>query len=101
MSRSIGITLLGCGTVGGGVVAILNHQAELLRRRTGVDLEIRHIVVRDTKKTRALPPDIDVASDLRSAIDAPDAQIIVELIGGTGMAKAAIEQSLPLGKPVV
>src|SRR5438132_6365092 len=101
MSKSIGITLLGCGTVGSGVVTILKNQAELLRRRTGLELEIRHIVVRDTRKPRALPPNIDVGSDLRAAIDAPDADIIVELMGGTGMAKAAIEHALSLGKPVV
>src|SRR5437016_3793028 len=82
MSKSIGITLLGCGTVGSGVVTILNDQAQLLRRRTGLDFEIRHIVVRDTEKPRALPPRINVGNDLRAAIDAPDADIIVELMGG-------------------
>ena len=101
MSKSIGLTLLGCGTVGSGVMKILAEQAELLKRRTGLNLELRHLVVRDLGKPRPVPANAKVSTDLRDAIDAPDADIIVELIGGTGMAKAAIEHALKLGKPVV
>src|SRR4051812_30419979 len=101
MDQPIGITLLGCGVVGGGVVRILTGQAELLRQRTGLRLEIRRVVVRDPGKRRDLPKPIQVETDIRAAIDAPDTQIVVELMGGTVMAKAAIEHALRSGKPVV
>ena len=45
--QSLGITLLGCGTVGAGVAQILTRQRELLTRRTGVSFDIRHVFVRD------------------------------------------------------
>jgi homoserine dehydrogenase len=101
MSKSIGITLLGYGTVGGGVATMLTTQAELLRRRTGLSFQIRHTVVRDLNRKREFPSGSSISNDLRGAIDAPDADIVVELIGGTGMAKAAVEHALSLGKPVV
>ena len=50
--RSFGITLLGCGIVGGGVARILTEQREMLRHRTGLAFDIRHVVVRDTAKVR-------------------------------------------------
>jgi homoserine dehydrogenase len=101
MDQPIGITLLGCGVVGGGVVRILTDQAELLRQRTGLRLEVRHVVVRHPEKHGKLPKPVQVGTDLRAAIDAPDTQLVVELMGGTGMAKAAIEHALKSGKPVV
>src|SRR5438093_13349197 len=101
MGKSIGIVLLGCGTVGSGVAKIVLEQRELLRQRTGLDFQLRHAVVRDATKAHALPKNVAVGSDFRAAIDAPDSEIIVELIGGTAVAKAAIEHALKLGKPVV
>src|SRR5262249_28362149 len=82
MSKSIGLTLLGCGTVGSGVVTILTEQAQLLKQRTGLNLELRHLVARDPSKPRSIPPGAKVTGDLRTAIDAPDVDVVVELIGG-------------------
>ena len=63
MSKSIGLTLLGCGTVGSGVMKILAEQAELLKRRTGLNLELRHLVVRDLGKPRPVPANAKVSTD--------------------------------------
>src|SRR6476661_7718032 len=97
-SNSIGITILGHGTVGGGVVRILREQRELLKRRTGLSFEIRHVVVRNaskhadaaaegarvvTGKTSEAPDTLPYTTDAESAIDDPRSQIIVELIGGS------------------
>src|SRR5436305_12921347 len=99
--RSIGIALLGCGVVGGGVLRILTEQREMLRRRTGVTFDVRHLVVRDLGKTRAQsPPNIKTTTDHRAAIESKDTDVVIELIGGTGAAKTAIEHALRLGKPV-
>jgi homoserine dehydrogenase len=100
--RSIGIALLGCGIVGGGVVKILTEQREMLRRRTGIAFDVRHVVVRDPAKARGvLPAGLKAATDAKAAIEAKDTDVVIELMGGTGAAKAAVEQALRLGKPVV
>lgn len=96
---TIGIALLGCGIVGGGVLRVLREQAELLLRRTGLRFDVRHVVVRDPSKARGI--DVPVSTDIGRAVASPDTQIVVELIGGTSVAKRAIEQALSLGKPVV
>ena len=98
--RTIGVALLGCGIVGGGVVRILREQREMLRGRTGITFDLRHVVVRDPAKARGL--NVAVTTDVKAAIEATDTQIVIELIGGSaGPAKAAVEHALRLGKPVV
>ena len=98
---SVGIALLGCGTVGGGVVSILAQQREMLRRRTGVELVLRHVVV---KGKEDYPPNADqlpMNLDAGAAIDDPQVAVVVELIGGTGVAFAFVERALKAGKAVV
>jgi homoserine dehydrogenase len=100
--RSIGIALLGCGVVGGGVLRILTEQREMLRRRTGVTFDVRHVVVRDAAKPRSQPtPNLKPGTDAGAAIESKDTDVVIELIGGTAAAKSAIEHALRLGKPVV
>jgi homoserine dehydrogenase len=99
-STTTGICLLGCGVVGGGVVKILREQSDLLASRTGQRFDIRHIVVRDSKK-HVVAPDAPITSDANAAIDDPRTQIVVELMGGTTTAGDYIERALKLGKPVV
>src|SRR5881227_2985666 len=100
--RSIGLALLGGGIVGGGVAEILTAQHELLRQRTGLSFDIRHVIVRDVnKRAGELPPGVRVHADAHAAIDDPKVQIVVELIGGVGVAAKYVERALELGKPVV
>ncbi len=102
--RSVGVTLLGCGIVGAGVVRILTEQREMLRQRTGLTFELRHVVVRDPKKQSVnplLPGNLPLTTDATAAIDDPRVQVIVELIGGTSAAAEHVERALRLGKPVV
>ena len=54
MSDPLGIALLGCGTVGGGVVQLLLEQADRLAARAGRPLELRHVVVRQPVKARSI-----------------------------------------------
>ena len=98
--KTVGIALLGCGVVGGGVLKILHEQADLLHRRSGVRFDVRHVVVRDTTKTRNLPAGVKVSTDPAAAIDDAKVQVVVELMGGLG-ASTPIERALKLGKPVV
>ncbi|MGH7213225.1 MAG: homoserine dehydrogenase [Tepidisphaeraceae bacterium] len=98
--RTIGITLLGCGVVGGGVAHILHEQRDLLRRRTGLTFDIRHIVVRDLKKTRPTTSGV-ITTDAASAIADPRTDVVIELVGGTTVAGEYVERALNAGKPVV
>lgn len=100
-SKTIGVCLLGCGTVGGGVVDILTRQRELLKARTGIDFVLKHVVV---KSKEDYPPNADqlpMSTDALAAIDDPQSQVVIELIGGTGVAGTFVERALKAGKPVV
>src|SRR5580765_2251614 len=100
-AKSLGVCLLGCGVVGGGVQKILREQRELLRTRTGVDFDLVHVAVKDRND---YPPDheqLPMTTDANAAIDDPRSNVIIELIGGTGVAGTFIERALKLGKPVI
>lgn len=99
--RTVGITLLGCGVVGGGVARILAEQRDLIARRTGLSFDVRHVVVRDPAKDRGGVANLPLSTDPHAAIDDPRAEIVVELIGGTGVAGELVQRALTRGKPVV
>jgi homoserine dehydrogenase len=102
MSAPIRFALLGCGTVGSGVVELTTRNAAFLASRIGAPLELAHVVVRDRAKARAarVDPTI-VASDARAALDDPTVDIVVEVIGGDDPAGIWIEEALRRGKSVV
>lgn len=99
--KTIGVCLLGCGIVGGGVERILREQRALLRERTGIDFELRHVVVKDRNDFPTNHAELPMSTDANAAIDDPKSNVIVELIGGTGIAGTFIERAFKLGKPVV
>jgi homoserine dehydrogenase len=101
MKKEIGITLLGCGTVGGGVVNVILKQRELLKQRTGIDFVLRHVVVKSREEYPPNHAELPMSLDANAAIDDPASDVIVELIGGTGVAFTFVERALKLGKPVV
>src|SRR4051812_32645821 len=88
-----GVTLLGCGTVGGGVVNILLNQRELLRQRTGVDFALRHVVVKSREEYPPNHAELPMSLDANAAIDDPATDVIIELIGGTGVAFTFVERA--------
>ena len=99
--RNIGVALLGCGIVGGGVARILTEQRVLLAKRTGISFDLRHVVVRSRED---FPPDADrlpMSLDANAAIDDPAVSVVIELIGGTGIAGILMERALRAGKAVV
>src|SRR5438270_9705132 len=99
MTDPFGIALLGCGTVGGGVVKLLLGQADRLAARAGRPLDLRHVVVRDPAKARetGVPPVIPVLSTLDAALADPKVEAVAELVGGTGWAKTAVLAALAAG----
>jgi homoserine dehydrogenase len=100
VQKNVGIALLGCGVVGGGVVSILLDQNNLLQQRTGLNLELRHVVVRDPNKT-SRRANLPLSTDALKAINDPAVNLVVELIGGTTTAREYIQAALKAGKPVI
>jgi len=102
MKRKINVGLIGLGTVGGGAFRILQENAELIRRRVGVPIEITKIAVRDTQRDRGFTiPKGLLTSDPSHIIDDPNIDIVAELIGGYQPAKELILAAIARGKHVV
>ena len=100
--RSINIGLLGCGTVGTGVAKMLIENKNLISSRVGADLILRRVADIDVKRDRGLKFDDGVLiTDARHVVDDPEIDIIIEMIGGEGVARELILRALDNGKPVV
>ncbi len=102
MSR-IGIGLLGCGVVGSGLARNLSRHAEDIASRCGAELEIRKIAVRDISKARAIPQNLSalLTENVSEVIESDEVDIVVELLGGEGVALNAIRQAMKAGKHIV
>ncbi len=100
--KSIKVGLFGIGTVGGGVFNVLKrNQAEIVRR-AGRGIEIAMVADLDTVRAQAaVGPDVEVVSDARAVIANPDIDVVIELIGGYGIAKQLVLEAIEAGKHVV
>jgi homoserine dehydrogenase len=95
------VGLLGCGVVGQGVVRLVRDSARLIEARLGRPLKVQRIYLRDESPSRAnVPPEL-VTSDPAAVYAADDIDIVVELIGGVGVAGKMVEAALLAKKPVV
>ena len=100
--KEIGVGLLGFGTVGAGVVEGLTVNRPLIRSRLGADVVLRRIGDLDTTSDRGVQVDPSILTpDAFAVIQDPSVDIIVELIGGTGIARKLVLAALEAGKPVV
>ncbi len=100
--KEIGVAVLGFGTVGAGVVETLLENGGLLAERLGLRLVLRGVADLDIQTDRGVKVDPALlTTDGAALIARPDVDVVVELIGGTGVAKTFILQALKLGKPVV
>ena len=100
--RPINAGLLGIGTVGGGTWEVLRRNADEIRRRAGRAIRIARVADKDLKKARKL---VDGRAILHrnawEVVRAPDIDIVIELIGGTGIAKELVLEAIAQGKHVV
>lgn len=100
--RIVKIGLMGFGTVGTGVVRIIQGHQEDLEKQTGLGIEVHKILVQDREKARSIPAMQGlVTSNPKDLIDDPDIDVIVEVIGGISPAKEFIIGALEKGKHVV
>ncbi len=99
---SVGVGLIGCGTVGQGVAALLLEQRDLWATKVGTSIELRHIVDKDLNTPRDVAiPDGMLTDDLDRLLKDDATHIAVELVGGTTIAKDIVIQALNAGKHVV
>ncbi len=97
-----GIALVGCGVVGGAVATLLTRDRQILQDRTRLDTSLRYIVDVNHDHARELGLDESLyTDDLSKALADPDVRVVVELVGGTTIAREITEQALKAGKHVV
>ena len=100
--ESIKVGLLGLGVVGGGTWKVLARNAREIARRAGRNIEVTRVAVRDVAKARKLlGPDVAVGADPFEVVRDPSIDIVIELIGGYGIAKALVLEAIAAGKHVV
>lgn len=100
---AIGVGLIGCGTVGGGVAKLLNEQAALYAGRIGRPIVLRRLLdkAKDAVIQSGLVDAEIVTDDVDSFFDTPDMQVVIELAGGTGAASMFVKRALETGRHVV
>lgn len=98
----IKVGLLGIGTVGSGTFDVLKRNQEEIRRRAGRGIEITMVADLNTERARELTGgQVEVVADAREVVTHPDIDIVVELIGGYGIARELVLQAIANGKHVV
>ena len=99
---TINVGLIGLGTVGTGVVQILRRHGEQFSTRAGIDVRLMRFADRDPARAAALCiPDEQFSTDAGDVISDPTIDIVIELIGGTGVARDVVLGALSAGKSVV
>jgi len=100
--RVINIGLLGFGTVGAGVAKLLFSNREIISKRLGADLNLKRISDTDLVRDRGVHiPDGVLTDDSFGVVSDPEIDIIVELIGGVGIAKELVLKAIESGKHIV
>ncbi len=98
----LNVALVGCGTVGTGVVKILQSSRELLRQRTGRSIRIQRIVVRNIGKHRDVDlGEIPLSDDIQTVIDDPKIHVVIHVVGGISPAREDVTRLLQAGKDVI
>ena len=100
--KPIQVGLLGIGTVGSGVFNVLQRNQSEIMRRAGRGIEIAMVADLDTARAQAaVGPAVKVVADARAVIANPDIDVVIELIGGYGIARQLVLEAIEAGKHVV
>ncbi len=101
--KPINVGLLGLGTVGGGTLTVLRRNEVEITRRAGRAIRVKVAAVRDLEKAQTLyaGEDIKISTNPMDVVENPDIDIVVELIGGTDLAKSLVLKAIANGKHVV
>jgi len=102
MLNPVKVGILGLGTVGGGTVHVLQQNAEEIARRAGRGIVVTHACAKELNKTHPYSTDnIVLTEQLTELVNNPELEIIVELLGGTTIARDMTLQAIANGKHVV
>ena len=100
--KPINVGLLGIGTVGGGTFTVLARNAEEITRRAGRPIRITVVADKNTEHAKTVTKGTcRVTDDAFSVVSDPDVDIVIELIGGYGVAKELVLKAIANGKHVV
>ena len=100
--KSIKVGLLGIGTVGSGTFNVLKRNQQEIAARAGRGIEITMVADLNTERAKQLTNgEVEVVSDANLVINNPDIDIVIELIGGYGIAKDLVLKAIANGKHVV
>jgi homoserine dehydrogenase len=100
--QQVNLGMIGGGTVGSGVFHHLQHNGALLESRLRVKIGLRKIAVRGFDHPRPYPiPASLMTTDWTEVVHDPRVHVVIELVGGTTLAKTMILTALKLGKPVI
>ena len=99
---SLGVGVIGAGTVGGGVIQTLLQNRDTIAARAGLDVRLVHVAEKDPKQLEAFDlTGVTVSEDGGALIADPKVDVVAELIGGAGVAKQFILDALAAKKDVV
>jgi len=102
LMKPIQVGLLGIGTVGSGVFNVLQRNQDEISRRAGRGIEITMVADLDVERARSVVgAGVQVVNDARAVIANPEIDIVIELIGGYGIAKQLVMEAIAAGKHVV
>src|SRR6266853_5814708 len=100
--QQVNLGMIGGGTVGSGVFHALQLNGGLLASRIGVKINLVKVGVKVFDEPRPYPiPASYMTTDWQAVVNDPQVQVIIELVGGTGLARTIILTALKLGKPVI
>ena len=102
-SRVIKAGLMGFGTIGAGVVKLLQENSSIISERLGASLKLTRIADRDIETKRDVTPasDVILSTDATDILNDPEIEIVIELIGGYEPARSFVIEALEKGKRVV
>jgi len=100
--KKLNIGLIGCGTVGLGVIKLLNERANFFNKRFHADFAVKTICDLDIQ-TKRIPPGINakLTADYNEVLNDKDIEVVIELIGGTKPAAQIVLGALRKGKHVI
>lgn len=99
--QTINIGILGLGTVGGGTAQVLRDNAAEIGRRLGREVRVFMVSTRNVHKAFALCPDALFTTEPMEVVEHPEVDVVVELFGGTDVAKELVLKAIANGKHVV
>jgi len=102
LMQPMNVGLLGIGTVGGGTYTVLTRNADEITRRAGRPIRITQVADKNTALAQQITDgQVTVTDDAFAVVSNPEIDIVVELIGGYGVAKELVMQAIANGKHVV